>query len=323
MADPEGNEFCLVSKRGEAGEMPSSATVQPDAERRRRRHRRGARCLVAGCLPGTAARRVPRPAEHRGPPAALEWAAGHSAATRPPRTHRRGPAGRCRWLRSLRRHRAGGAAGDLPAPDTWGRHFGFALHERVIGILTDAGCATAVLWVHPGNERARRFYEKAGWVDDGAELCPRRPVRSGRPASPRSACSGPGGGSGRGRSTRCRACGGCFPPRSGCSAGTRGRPSPDRSPPMSPPNLVATITSVAGATRALPSWVSDPPVAVHVRGVEHVIPCRSRQRPAQAPCRQASGRRSYCSRAPPWRPSGRTGRLGVRHVSHSPIFQAA
>jgi RimJ/RimL family protein N-acetyltransferase len=27
----------------------------------------------------------------------------------------------------------------------------------------------AVLWVLPGNRRARRFYEAAGWVADGAE----------------------------------------------------------------------------------------------------------------------------------------------------------
>jgi hypothetical protein len=26
-----------------------------------------------------------------------------------------------------------------------------------------------LLWVLPGNARARRFYEVAGWVDDGAQ----------------------------------------------------------------------------------------------------------------------------------------------------------
>jgi hypothetical protein len=31
------------------------------------------------------------------------------------------------------------------------------------------GFAESVLWVLPGNARARRFYEIAGWVADGTE----------------------------------------------------------------------------------------------------------------------------------------------------------
>ena len=31
------------------------------------------------------------------------------------------------------------------------------------------GFAESVLWVLPGNVRARRFYERAGWTADGAE----------------------------------------------------------------------------------------------------------------------------------------------------------
>jgi RimJ/RimL family protein N-acetyltransferase len=31
------------------------------------------------------------------------------------------------------------------------------------------GFAETVLWVLPANARARRFYEAAGWVADGAE----------------------------------------------------------------------------------------------------------------------------------------------------------
>jgi RimJ/RimL family protein N-acetyltransferase len=33
--------------------------------------------------------------------------------------------------------------------------------------LLDDGFRTALLWVFAGNERARRFYEAAGWRADG------------------------------------------------------------------------------------------------------------------------------------------------------------
>jgi ribosomal protein S18 acetylase RimI-like enzyme len=50
-------------------------------------------------------------------------------------------------------------------PDAWGRGDGPALLDA--GTRTLAGSFdTAVLWVHPGNARARRFYERAGWTDD-------------------------------------------------------------------------------------------------------------------------------------------------------------
>jgi ribosomal protein S18 acetylase RimI-like enzyme len=35
--------------------------------------------------------------------------------------------------------------------------------------LSDAGHGEAVLWVVAANQRARRFYERAGWYADGAE----------------------------------------------------------------------------------------------------------------------------------------------------------
>jgi ribosomal protein S18 acetylase RimI-like enzyme len=54
-------------------------------------------------------------------------------------------------------------------PDAWGTGAGRALLTAGEQALTDAGFEGAVLWVHPGNTRARRFYERHGWVDDGAE----------------------------------------------------------------------------------------------------------------------------------------------------------
>lgn len=53
-------------------------------------------------------------------------------------------------------------------PDVWGAGAGRGLLEAGTAFLRDAGFDEAVLWVVPGNQRARRFYERNGWVDDGA-----------------------------------------------------------------------------------------------------------------------------------------------------------
>jgi ribosomal protein S18 acetylase RimI-like enzyme len=54
-------------------------------------------------------------------------------------------------------------------PAAWGRGAGTALltacHERLVA----AGYAEAVLWVLPGNRRARDLYERHGWRTDGVE----------------------------------------------------------------------------------------------------------------------------------------------------------
>jgi GNAT superfamily N-acetyltransferase len=54
-------------------------------------------------------------------------------------------------------------------PEAWGTGVGRALMDEAIARLQDAGCTEAVLWVLATNERARRFYEKAGWHADGGE----------------------------------------------------------------------------------------------------------------------------------------------------------
>lgn len=48
-------------------------------------------------------------------------------------------------------------------PDAWGRGAGGALLDAGIAALEAQGFAAAILWVVPGNTRARRFYESAGW----------------------------------------------------------------------------------------------------------------------------------------------------------------
>ena len=64
-------------------------------------------------------------------------------------------------------------AGELYAinldPAHWGTGAGRALLEAAQAELARLGFADMVLWVLTGNARARRFYEIAGWVADGAE----------------------------------------------------------------------------------------------------------------------------------------------------------
>lgn len=53
-------------------------------------------------------------------------------------------------------------------PEVWGTGVGTRLLAAVLKELTAAGCTRATLWVLEANERARRFYEAAGWRPDGA-----------------------------------------------------------------------------------------------------------------------------------------------------------
>ena len=54
-------------------------------------------------------------------------------------------------------------------PGRWGVGVGRALLDAGTAHLRAAGFAQALLWVVPGNARARAFYEAAGWRADGAE----------------------------------------------------------------------------------------------------------------------------------------------------------
>ena len=53
-------------------------------------------------------------------------------------------------------------------PDWWSSGTGRTLMSCAVAALTDACYERAVLWVLEANARARRFYERAGWVPDGA-----------------------------------------------------------------------------------------------------------------------------------------------------------
>ncbi|MBR7837683.1 GNAT family N-acetyltransferase [Actinospica durhamensis] len=54
-------------------------------------------------------------------------------------------------------------------PGHWGTGVGGALLEAAHDALARAGFTEAILWVLPGNARARRFYEARGWHSDGVE----------------------------------------------------------------------------------------------------------------------------------------------------------
>jgi GNAT superfamily N-acetyltransferase len=53
-------------------------------------------------------------------------------------------------------------------PDHWGVGVGRALLDAACAALAGLGCREAVLWVLPGNDRARRLYARGGWRPDGA-----------------------------------------------------------------------------------------------------------------------------------------------------------
>jgi GNAT superfamily N-acetyltransferase len=53
-------------------------------------------------------------------------------------------------------------------PDFWGKGIGRRLMRRAVDSLEEAGLSTATLWVLDVNARARKFYEQAGWMTDGA-----------------------------------------------------------------------------------------------------------------------------------------------------------
>jgi len=58
-------------------------------------------------------------------------------------------------------------------PSRVGTGAGRALFEHAVADLRARGYSTATLWVLESNERARRFYEAAGWATDGASTSER------------------------------------------------------------------------------------------------------------------------------------------------------
>ncbi|MDQ3689361.1 MAG: GNAT family N-acetyltransferase [Chloroflexota bacterium] len=74
---------------------------------------------------------------------------------------------------------ASAATGELQAiylaPEAIGRGIGRVLHDRALADLRERGFTEATLWVLRENQRARHFYEAAGWQTDGETKDEERP----------------------------------------------------------------------------------------------------------------------------------------------------
>jgi GNAT superfamily N-acetyltransferase len=65
---------------------------------------------------------------------------------------------------------AEGELGEIYAlPEAWGKGVGHALMAECFAALRGRGYGDAILWVLADNPRARAFYEREGWMLDGAE----------------------------------------------------------------------------------------------------------------------------------------------------------
>lgn len=62
----------------------------------------------------------------------------------------------------------GEVAAIYAVPGVWSTGVGRELMAAGVRALAEDGFTDAVLWVLEGNQRARRFYELAGWMPDGA-----------------------------------------------------------------------------------------------------------------------------------------------------------
>ena len=60
-------------------------------------------------------------------------------------------------------------------PTVIGSGIGRSLFNAAVDDIVSHGFAAAVLWVLDSNERARRFYETAGWLPDGVTKTDERP----------------------------------------------------------------------------------------------------------------------------------------------------
>ncbi|MFN8233107.1 MAG: GNAT family N-acetyltransferase [Actinomycetota bacterium] len=102
----------------------------------------------------------------------MAWGRGSQARLglrggRRARTDRRVRELRATWRNPPRPRRVGAVYALYLGRSVLGRGIGRALLERATEGLRDAGWKRAVLWVLETNERARRFYERAGWSWDG------------------------------------------------------------------------------------------------------------------------------------------------------------
>jgi ribosomal protein S18 acetylase RimI-like enzyme len=88
--------------------------------------------------------------------------------------HDRRLAGFCSVILPSRDDDAGERTGEVAAvyvdPDDWRAGVGRALLEASLSLLRQQAWDDATLWVLASNERARAFYERFGFVPDGARM---------------------------------------------------------------------------------------------------------------------------------------------------------
>lgn len=56
-------------------------------------------------------------------------------------------------------------------PEAWGQGIGRRLMSNALARLASAGYAQVTLWVLASNTRARGFYARGGWAEDGTRNC--------------------------------------------------------------------------------------------------------------------------------------------------------
>jgi GNAT superfamily N-acetyltransferase len=62
---------------------------------------------------------------------------------------------------------AGWLDGLYVVPSNWGTGLAVAVHDRALEVVRAFGSAGCRLWVLEDNARARRFYERRGWWENG------------------------------------------------------------------------------------------------------------------------------------------------------------
>jgi RimJ/RimL family protein N-acetyltransferase len=105
------------------------------------------------------------------------WSTWRASVARPPAPAMQlfigGPPGEVHSYAFVRPADASRDAGQVAAvysdPTAWGTQAGWAVFSRAVDHLHSHGFTDLSLWMLKGNERAGRFYERAGWRPDGEE----------------------------------------------------------------------------------------------------------------------------------------------------------
>ena len=105
------------------------------------------------------------------------WSTWHASVARPPSPSTQlfiaGPPGEVHsyaWVRpGDGSHDAGEVGAMYSDPTAWGTPAGWAAFSAAVDYLHREGFTDLSLWMLKGNERAGRFYDRAGWQPDGEE----------------------------------------------------------------------------------------------------------------------------------------------------------